>query len=192
MIATLSGVIAEKIRGEVVLDVNGVGYGVLMPLDDFTSLKVGSNAKIYIYEHIREAVHDLYGFTELENLGLFELLLSVNGIGPKMALSILGLGKSDDVRLAIAEGNLKFIQSAAGVGKRVAERLVVDLKDKVGLVAGDAATTFLQVPSANTSDEAVQGLMALGYTPQDAMQALDGIDKKLETTERIKLALRGK
>lgn len=191
MIATLNGLVSDKLGGMVVIEISGVGYGVLVPLDDFANLKIGEPAKLYIHEHIREAAHDLYGFTGVETISLFDLLLSVSGVGPKMALSILGLGTSDDVRLAIAEGNLKFIQSAVGVGKRVAERVVVDLKDKVGLAVGDGATTFLQVPVANTGDEAVQALMSLGYSPQDAMQALEGVDKKLETAVRIRQALKG-
>jgi holliday junction DNA helicase RuvA len=191
MIATLSGVVAEKLGEQVVLDVAGVGYGVLVCIEDFASLNLGQETKVYIYEHIRENTHDLYGFTKLDAKDLFELLLSVNGVGPKMALSILNLGTSNEVRLAIAEGNLKFIQAASGVGKRVAERVVVDLKDKVGLSASESATTFLHLPAANTSDEAVQALMALGFTPQDATTALDGIDKNLPTEERIKRALKG-
>ncbi len=190
MIATLSGVIAEKLGEEVVIDVAGVGYGVLMSVDDFASLSTGQSVKLYVHEHIRENAHDLYGFAHLEAKSLFELLLGVNGVGPKMALSILSLGNTNDVRLAIAEGNLKFIQAASGVGKRVAERVVVELKDKVGLVASEDATTFLQAPGA-ANDEAVQALIALGYSAQDAGLALKDIDAKLPTETRIKHALKG-
>jgi Holliday junction DNA helicase RuvA len=191
MIATLFGVISEKNNETVVLDVNGVGYGLLVTIEDFATLASGQKIKMYVYEHIREVSHDLFGFTRLDSKLLFEQLLGVNGAGPKMALSILSLGSTEDVRLSIAEGNLKYIQSASGVGKRVAERVVVDLKDKVGLLSSDEATTFLQVPNT-TSDEAVLGLIALGFTPQDASLALNGIDKELSAEDRIKLALKGK
>jgi Holliday junction DNA helicase RuvA len=191
MIVTLSGVVSEKLSETVVLDVGGVGYGLLVSIEDFTTLTTGQKIKMYIHEHIRENAHDLYGFVHLDSMLLFEQLLGVNGVGPKMALSILSVGKADDVRMAIAEGNTKFIQAASGVGKRVAERVVVDLKDKVGLVVSDEATTFLQAPHIN-SDEAVLGLVALGYSPQDASIALNGIDKDLSAEERIKLALKGK
>lgn len=190
MIATLSGVISEKLLDMVVVDVNGVGYGVLVTIEDYANLSVGQSAKVYVYEHIREITHDLYGFTSRDSKAMFELLLSVNGVGPKMALSILSLGSSSDVRLAIAEGNLKYIQAASGVGKRVAERVVVDLKDKVGLAASDDATTFLQAPSV-TTDEAAQALVALGYSPQDAGLALKDIDKSLPAEVRIRMALKG-
>ncbi|MBA2279093.1 Holliday junction branch migration protein RuvA [Candidatus Saccharibacteria bacterium] len=192
MIATLSGVISEKLLDTVVLSVNdGVGYGLLMTIEDYANLALGQKVKIYVYEHIRENAYDLFGFTSLDSKSMFEQLLSVNGVGPKSALSILSLGNTNDVRLAIAEGHIKYIQAASGVGKRVAERVVVDLKDKVGLAASDDATTFLQSPSAG-SDEAMQALVALGYSPQDAGLALKNIDKSLPAEDRIKLALKGK
>jgi len=191
MIATLSGVVSEKIGGMVVLDVSGIGYGLLVSIDDFADLAVDKEAKVYVYEHIKENAYDLYGFCKRESKQLFELLLTVNGVGPKMALSILSLGNQSEVRMAIAEGNVKFIQGASGVGKRVAERVVVELKDKVGLVASDDATTFLQAPNAS-SDEAVQALIALGYSPQDAGLALKDVDPKLDTESRIKEALKAR
>lgn len=191
MIATLSGVISEKLSETLILDVNGVGYGLFVTVEDFASLMSGQKLKMYIHESIRENAHDLYGFTRLDSKQLFEQLLGVNGVGPKMALSILSLGSSEDVRMAIAEGNLKYIQAASGVGKRVAERVVVDLKDKLGLAVSEEATTFLQAPNIH-SDEAALALIALGYSPQDASIALNGIDKELTTQERVKLALKGK
>jgi len=145
MIATLTGRVAEKISDIVVIDVQGVGYGVLTPSEDFGSLRVGATAKVYIYEHIRENTHDLFGFVNLDTKQLFEQLLDAKGVGPKMALSVLSIGSASEVRRAIAGGDLKRIQQANGVGKRVAERIVVDLKDKVGLTGVDLQTAgFLQ------------------------------------------------
>ncbi|MES2970704.1 MAG: Holliday junction branch migration protein RuvA [Patescibacteria group bacterium] len=188
MIATLSGVVAEKLDVVLVLDVQGVGYGLLVTNEDFSALMVGDHAKVYVHEHIREISHDLYGFCRLDSMRLFEQLLDVNGVGPKMALKILGVGSADAVRTAIAAGDTKFIQAASGVGKKVAERIVVDLKDKVGLVSNEGATDFLQGPALQ--DEAVQALVALGFTPQDATLALQNIDAKLSSEERIKKALK--
>jgi len=116
-------------------------------------------------------------------------LLSVNGVGPKMAMAIMSLANSEQVRTAIAGGDTKFITGAGGVGKRVAERVIVDLKDKVGLAASDTATDFL-TNNANPNDEALQGLVALGYSVQDAAEALKGIDTKLPPPERIRQALK--
>jgi holliday junction DNA helicase RuvA len=192
MIATLTGTIAEKIGGIVVIDVRGVGYAVLVTSEDFGALVTGSTAKVYIHEHIREQSHDLFGFVQLDTMQLFEQLLNVNGVGPKMALSILSIGTASEVRRAIAGGDLKFIQKAAGVGKRVAERVVVDLKDKVGLAGVDLASTgMLQSDAFLTGqDEAVEALVALGYSPQDAAKALAKVDATLSVEDRIKQALR--
>jgi Holliday junction DNA helicase RuvA len=128
---------------------------------------------------------------DLDTKKLFELLLGVNGVGPKMALSVLSAGTGSEVRSAIATGDTKFIQRANGVGKRVAERIVVELKDKVGLEGVELSTTgLLQGHQVLMRDEAVEALVALGYTPQDAAVALQQIDPSLPSEERIKQALR--
>lgn len=189
MISTLSGKVTEKLGDLVILEAGGIGYGLFVTFEDFGGLEIGQEAKLYIHEHIRENSHDLFGFKKLETKSLFEQLLSVNGVGPKMALAILSVASSNQVRAAIAGGDTKFISQAPGVGKRVAERVVVDLKDKVGLAASQDATGFL-AGSANPSDEAVQGLVALGYSVQDAAEALKNIDPKLPAAERIKEALK--
>jgi Holliday junction DNA helicase RuvA len=191
MIATLTGKIAEKIADTIAIDVQGVGYGILVSAEDYGLLTVGNQAKVYIYEHIRENSHDLFGFLKLDTKQLFEQLLNVNGVGPKMALSVLSIGSASEVRQAIASGDTKVIQRANGVGKRVAERIVVDLKDKVGLEGVDLATTgMLQSDTIIRKDEAAEGLMSLGYTAQDAVAALTDVPLELSTEERIKLALR--
>lgn len=191
MIATLTGKIAEKTFGAVVVDVQGVGYGLFVTHEDYGGLTQGQATKVYIYEHIREAAHDLFGFLKLDTKRLFEQLLGVNGVGPKMALNVLSIGKADDVRQAIAGGDVKFIQAAQGVGKRVAERIVVELKDKVGLEGVElGATGLLQSDNLLMKDEAVEALVSLGFAPADAGKALQNIDPKLPTEDRIKQALK--
>jgi Holliday junction DNA helicase RuvA len=190
MIATLTGPVSDKLGELVVLDVQGVGYGLLVPVEDYGKLSQGDKTKFYVYEHIRETAYDLYGFTQTDTKRLFQQLLDVNGVGPKMALSILSVGTVEDVRGAIAAGDTKRIQQANGVGKRVAERVVVDLKDKVGLVTTVGNDIFLSDTSLG-QDEAVQALVALGYSPQDAASALAKVDEKLELEDRIKQALKG-
>lgn len=175
----------------VVLDVKGVGYGILVPADDFSKLSVGDISKLYIYEHIREVSHDLYGFLDFSTKLLFEQLLGVNGVGPKMAINILGVGSPAVLKQAIASGDTKLIQTASGVGKKVAERVVIELKEKVGLIVSDKAELLLIGTASSQNDEAVQALMALGYTFPDAAGALAGIDKKIPTEDRVKQALRG-
>jgi len=190
MIATLSGKISEKTLDNVVIDCGGVGYGLYVTFEDYGALEEGSDVKVYVYEHIRENAHDLFGFRNIETKLLFEQLLSVNGVGPKMALSILSVANGQQVRSAIASGDTKFISQASGVGKRVAERVVVDLKDKVGLAASEDAIGFLSTPAANPNDEALQGLVALGFSVQDATESLKKVDAKLSPEERIKAALK--
>lgn len=191
MIATLSGVISEKMADIVVLEAAGVGYGLLVTTEDYGRLTQGEKAKVYVYEHIREQAYDLYGFISLDTKLLFEQLLGVNGVGPKMALNILSIGAANDVRAAIATGDVKYITAAPGVGKRVAERVVVELKDKVGLEGVDLATTgLLQGENIFMQDEAVEALVALGYAPGDAAAALKKVNAGLSTEERIKQALK--
>lgn len=191
MIATLTGTVAEKISDTVVIDVAGVGYGVLVTTEDFGLLTAGNTVKVYVYEHIRETSHDLFGFVNLDTKLLFEQLLGVNGVGPKMALSVLSIGTANEVRVAIAGGDVKGIQRANGVGKRVAERIVVDLKDKVGLAGVDLSTTgMLQSDALLRQDEAVEALVALGYSAQDAAAALAHVPDDLPVEERIKQALK--
>jgi len=189
MIATLKGKMAEKTLDMVVIECGGVGYGLFMPFEDFGALEEGQEAKLYIYEHIRENAHDLYGFRNIQSKLLFELLLSVNGVGPRMALAILSIANLQNVRQAIATGDTKFIAQAVGVGKRVAERVVVDLKDKVGLAPTEDVVDFLTT-AADPNDEALQGLVALGYSVADAAEALKKVDKKLPPADRIKQALK--
>jgi Holliday junction DNA helicase RuvA len=192
MIATLNGVVSEKLANVVVLDVAGLGYGLYVTNEDYGILASGQPAKVYVYEHIREQSHDLFGFVTLDTKNLFEQLLGVNGVGPKMALAVLSVGSGSSVRIAIAGGDTKYIQQASGVGKRVAERIVVELKDKVGLEGVDlAATGMLQGEGLLMKDEAVEALVRLGYTAQDAAAALAKVSADLSTEERIKLALRG-
>lgn len=193
MIAMLTGVVAEKTIDQVVLDVSGVGYGLFVTNEDYGTMGAGDLVKLHVHEHIRETAYDLFGFMSVDTKQLFEQLLGVNGVGPKMALSVLSTGTSSQVRAAIAGGDVKSIQKASGVGKRVAERIVVDLKDKVGLPGVDlAGSGLLQSEALTRQDEAAEALMALGYTASDAATALSKISKELPTEDRIKQALKGK
>ncbi|MCA9328154.1 Holliday junction branch migration protein RuvA [Candidatus Saccharibacteria bacterium] len=188
MIARLRGNVIEHDGDMVIIDCRGVGYGVHVCLDEQSHLVNGSDCDLFIAEMIKEDAHELFGFSTKSRKLLFDLLTSVNGIGPKAAMAILNIGNEGQVRAAIANGDTKFISAAKGVGKKVAERAVVDLKNKVGLTASDSATDFLN--DAAVTDEAVEALIALGHSPQDAAELLRGIDSSLPTNERIKVALR--
>ena len=190
MIVRLRGKILEHDGSMVVVDCGGVGYGVHVCVDEQSKLPNGSDCHLYIAEQIKEDAHDLYGFTTASRKQLFDLLISVNGVGPKAAMAILNIGSEGQVRSAVASGDTKFISAAKGVGKKVAERAVVDLKNKVGLQASDSATDFLS--EAGATDEALQALTALGHSAQDAALLLRGVDPNLPTNERVKQALRVK
>ncbi len=192
MILTLKGTVSEKIGTQVVLDVAGVGYGLSVTAEDFGRLPSGEQAKLYVYEHIREQSYDLFGFVNLDTKKLFEQLLGVKNVGPKVALAVLDIGNAAGVRGAIAAGDVKLLQSAKGVGKRAAEQIVVELRDKVGLVSSDAAEGIVGRPGIVSGDEAVEALMSLGYSPQDAAAALKDVDTDLSTEERVTLALKSK
>lgn len=192
MIATMTGKIEEQNIDTLVVGVNGIGYELFATTSDISGASIGDQAKFYIYEHIREQSHDLFGFTSRVDKTLFEKLLSVNGVGPKMALSVMNIGPTADVKTAIATGQVKILQSASGVGKKVAERIVVDLKDKLGLAVGDDATAFLSDRQAHgLNDEAYDALVSLGFSSNDAVNLLRGIDNNLSTEERLKVALKG-
>jgi Holliday junction DNA helicase RuvA len=189
MIAFISGTIIEKFAGSAILDVQGVGYEVTLTAIDFGAYNLGDEVRIHTYHHIREQSEELFGFSSLAGKKLFELLITVQGIGPKAAMSILSLASPEEVRNAIANADDKFIAGANGVGKKSAERVIVDLKDKVGLPAyyGRKAAAQTEMP---TADEALEALMALGYTLKDATVALVNVDNSLSVEERIRQALK--
>ena len=190
MIAHLTGKIIDKNLTTLIIDVAGVGYEVAVSVSDAAKISLGDEASLKIYHHIREQSQELFGFLELGSKELFKLLITVQGIGPKAALAILSIGEFEAVRSAIARGDSKYIQQASGVGKKTAERVCVDLSDKIGAPSVMSAD-FIQT-ELNTDDEAVETLLALGYNLTDATALLSGIDVKLTTQERVKLALKNK
>ncbi len=191
MIAHVIGTVAEKFNGSLIVDVNGVGYEVAVALGEFESASLDENIKLYTYHHIREQSQELFGFSSLAAKKLFELLITVQGVGPKAALAILSLGDGENVRNAIANSDSAFIQKATGVGKKTAERVVVDLSDKVGLPTHYGRKDAPVQAELDTSDEALEALMALGYTLADATKALEGVDVNLPTARRVTEALKG-
>ena len=190
MIAHVFGVVAEKFGNSVIVDVRGIGYEVQVPAGDHERALLHEEVKLYTYHHIREQSQDLYGFSTLAAKKLFELLITVQGIGPKAALAILSLGDSETVRNAIANSDTVFIARASGVGKKSADRVAVDLHDKVGLALRTNNDTFGSSQVISGSDEALEALMALGYTLNDATTALEGVSTDLSTAERVTEALK--
>ncbi|UOG66456.1 Holliday junction branch migration protein RuvA [Candidatus Nanosynbacter sp. HMT-352] len=190
MIAHVFGKVAEKFNGSLVIDVHGVGYEVSVATNDFDAVILDQEVKFYTYHHVREQSEELFGFSSLAAKKLFEMLITVQGVGPKAALSILSLGDAEQVRNAIANADSGFVQKATGVGKKTAERVVVDLSDKVGLPTHYGRTETPLQTELNTSDEALEALMALGYTLADATKALENVDVNLPTSQRVTEALK--
>ena len=190
MIAHVFGKVAEKFNGSLVIDVHGVGYEVSVATNDFDAVILDQEVKFYTYHHVREQSEELFGFSSLAAKKLFEMLITVQGVGPKAALAILSLGDTEQVRNAIANADSSFVQKATGVGKKTAERVVVDLSDKVGLPTHYGRTETPLQTELNTSDEALEALMALGYTLADATKALENVDVNLPTSQRVTEALK--
>ena len=178
MIAYIKGQIIEKTTNTVVVDVMGVGYEIFTTTRDAEAATIDSELKFYTYHSVKETSEELYGFTTLAAKRLFELLITVQGIGPKAALAILSLDETEAVRNAIATANASFIAKASGVGKKSAERITVDLRDKVGL------------PSYIEPNKALDALMALGFSLNDATTFLSDVPTDLPTGERVRLALK--
>lgn len=192
MIAHLKGILTEKFANSIIIDVNGVGYEVALSTIDFDNLSLNDEVKLYTYHHIREQAEELFGFTSLAAKKLFELLISVQGVGPKAAIAILSVAPAEEVRNAIANADSAFIAKASGVGKKSAERVIVDLRDKVGLPAYYGRKNDPQVEQPAEKDEALEALMALGFTLADATRALEGADSSLSVEERIRFALKSR
>ncbi|MCA9335043.1 Holliday junction branch migration protein RuvA [Candidatus Saccharibacteria bacterium] len=191
MIAHVEGTVTEKLLSSVIVDVHGVGYEVCVAAGDYDRANLNENIKLYTYHHIREQAQELYGFSTLAAKKLFELLITVQGIGPKAGQAILSLADSEVVRGAIANSDSAFIAKASGVGKRIAERVVVDLSDKVGLpLRYDNSMLTGTSQLMNHTDEALEALMALGYNLADATKALEGVPTDLPTADRVTQALK--
>ncbi|MBQ8985054.1 Holliday junction branch migration protein RuvA [Candidatus Saccharibacteria bacterium] len=191
MISHVKGTIDEKFGQSLIVDVNGVGYEMMVTGPDFDNTKLGEVKKFFTYHAVRENAEELYGFSSLTAKKLFELLISVQGIGPKAGMAILSLSDVEEVRNAIANADVAFVSKASGVGKKSAERVIVDLSDKVGAPSRyGASETRVDNSISTEADEALDALIALGFSLKEATSALENVDKSLSTEERIKLALK--
>ena len=192
MIAHIKGILTEKFDNSVIIDVNGVGYEVALSAIDYDQLSLDDEVKLYTYHLVREQSEELFGFTSLAAKKLFELLISVQGVGPKAGMAILSLAPAEEVRNAIANADSAYISKASGVGKKSAERVIVDLRDKVGLPTYYGRKSEPQTAKPAENDEALDALMALGLNLADATRALEGVDPSLSVEERIRAALRNR
>jgi Holliday junction DNA helicase RuvA len=195
MIAFLSGQLAEATPTSVVIDCHGVGYAVYIPVSSYDKLPaVGGNVKLLTYHHVngQDGTQQLFGFATPAEREMFLLLISITGIGPKLGCNILSSASVTGLRNAIATGDTKTLSSLRGIGKKTAERLVVELKDKVGEPTG---TTGASKPITDQKQaDAVQALISLGYKQSDAQKAVVAAAEKLgmdaAVEELVRTALR--
>ena len=195
MIYYVSGPVTILEPGLAVIDCAGVGYGCRVTAYTAGQLKLNQNARLYVTESIREDAHDLYGFISREEQRCYELLTSVNGVGPKAAMAILSSGGPQNFTLAVMTGDEKMLTAAQGVGKKIAQRIILELKDKIGggsmeldFSGGSAAAAPVQ--TAGSAAMAHAALQELGYSPAEINAALKGVDPKASTEEMVRHALR--
>lgn len=185
MISYLTGKPLFEIDTALVLDVRGVGYNVFLTEPTLTWALLQSDISLWIHSVIRENAFDLYGFETKNELYFFKKLLDVSGIGPKSALGIIGLASTDTLYQAIVNNNIGFLTSVPGIGKKTAERMCIELRDKLKDYSTETVTTMHEGDT-----DVVDALVALGYSPAQAYQALSKVDPEItETNNRIKAAL---
>lgn len=200
MIAYVKGIIEDIAEDNVVIDVNGIGYNVKISADTAARLPgIGENVKLYTYTSVREDAFWLYGFLSRRELEVFKLLITVNGIGPKGGLSILSVLDADDLRFAILSGDSKAISKAPGIGAKTAQRVILDLKDKIQAddatiekeIAGYAKETAMGTDNAQ-KQEAVAALVSLGYGQAESLKAVNAIEniESLDAGAILKAALK--
>ncbi|MBR1931256.1 MAG: Holliday junction branch migration protein RuvA [Lachnospiraceae bacterium] len=199
MIAYVSGIIEDITMDNVVIDVGGLGYNVKVSADTAMRLPgIGEQTKLYTYTCVREDAFLLYGFLSRNDLDIFKKCITVNGIGPKGALAILSVMDADSLRYAIMSGDTKAISKAPGIGARTAERLILDLKDKIKIddsmiereIAANAGTTGLA--TTPQVEEAVTALVALGYGRSESLKAVNAVENlaELDSGALLKAALK--
>lgn len=185
MISSLSGTVRAKDLGSIVVDVAGVGYKVLVSAA--TAIEALPSQPVFLWTHlaVRETSMELFGFSDKEELDVFELLITISGIGPKTALGILSAASPATLRQAVSSGETGYLTKVSGIGKKNAEKIVLELRDKLVLKEGETRT------DARSEGDAMEALLSLGYNEREAREALKKVPKELhDASERVKAALK--
>lgn len=197
MYAYMKGIIAEISEDNLVLECNNIGYNIRIPLSVAQRLPgIGATVKIYTYTSVREDAFNLFGFLSKDDLEIYKKLIVVNGIGPKGALNILSAMSADELRFAILSGDSKAISRAPGIGNKSAERIILDLKDKIQLTHessdSEIAPSAEAIPNSEARNEAMEAMIALGYAPAEALKAVKQIQitDDMDSGAILKLALK--
>ena len=192
MISYIRGELAAVETEKVIVDVGGVGYGIYMPGQAMGLLpQPGNEVKIHTYLNVREDAMQLFGFLTRDDLEVFKLVIGVSGIGPKGGLSILSHLTPDDLRFAVLSGDVKAISAAPGIGKKTAEKLIIELKDKLNIEdvlthAADSSAAAVPVNNGGIQSEAVQALVALGYGSTESLRAVKQVELDNATVEDVR------
>lgn len=185
MIALLSGVVVEKTSTGILLETSGgVGYEIILTTSDVSEIGLGSSIKIFTHLKVSDSAQELFGFQTGAARDFFKILLTVSGIGPKSAMNILSLGDIENIQGAIARGDVKYLTSVQGMGKKTAERLVVELKNKF-IVRGNAGQSIGGTIDSGPLGEVVEGLMAMGYSQAEAREVVQNLDSAGKNSEGL-------
>lgn len=199
MISYIKGELAEVSEEAIVIESNNIGYEIRVPLSVINMVpNIGSDVKVYTYLYVREDALSLYGFLTKDDLNIFKLLITVNGIGPKGALGILSTITPDDLRFAVLSDDSKAIAKAPGIGAKTASKLILELKDKLKLEDAfehkleNANIAQMNQGTLDAKNEAIQALVALGYSNSDALKAVRQVDitEDMDVEEILKLSLK--
>ena len=183
MIGSIRGKIILKTKKFLIVETNGVGYKISVSPDVLSKTKkIGEEISFWIHTHVREDALDLYGFSDQEELEFFEMLINVSGIGPKGALAILGIASIETLRKAIATGDISYLTKISGIGKKTAEKIIIELRDKIGEKKGGS--------SLQGELDALEALKSLGYSQNQAREALKKVSPETNTNAKIREALK--
>ena len=193
----VDGTVTVLKQGLAVIDCGGVGYACHASQNTIGKLKIGTRARLLTYLNVREGIFELYGFIDEEEQSCFEMMIGVSGVGPKAALSILSVAPPDRLSLSIITGDEKMLMQAPGIGKKIAQRIVLELRDKMSKEQLESASASSPVAAVaapggvNHTQEAVAALMVLGYTQAEALHAMEGLDAaNMEAEEIIRQCLK--
>lgn len=187
MIGYLEGIIKSAQEKSIIINVSGVGY-LIYPSPEVLKkdLQVGNNISLFIHTHVREDQITLYGFNTQKELELFELLITVSGIGPKTALNVLSAGNVEDIKMAVANADVDFFQQVTGIGKKSAQRIIVDLKNKIG----GLKELDLSDKNLKQYQDLISALRSMGFESRETREAIKKVDSKLPLDKQIKQALK--
>lgn len=174
----ISGTVAELNPTDLVLDNNGIGYHFLISLQTYTQLQGKTSAKVYVYHHLREDEEQFYGFYDKAERDVFMYLISVSGIGPNTARMMLSSLSTDEVRTALATGDVNRIKSVKGIGIKTAQRAIIELKDKIGKTASEGEIALAQLNNSPVREEAAAALVMLGFAKANVEKAVAKIIKE--------------